>query len=225
MQRRVDVQEEQLKNSFLSRKISNIEETIMKKLMKGKAIKVALTAAVASAALSLTGCGEEEAKGIAPELYTDSLFAVMKADRTNYTKYVIKRLGPKGANAIKPDEHWQDIENGVLLPAQMFREGSEAVAEMTDKFTYTLQSKWPINSQNAPKTPMEKEGLEFIAANPGENFYGTEKLGDKEYFTAVYPDVAVSEACTSCHNEHKDSPKTDFKIGEVMGGVVIRVPL
>jgi hypothetical protein len=174
----------------------------------------------------LSGCSEEKtAAGIAPEKYTDSLFAVMKADRTNYTKYVVKRLGPMGAGAVKPDEHWQDIPNGTLLPAQMFRAGSEAVAELTDDFTYSLQSIWPINSQNAPKTAMEKEGLEFIGANPGKNFYGTETLGDVKYFTAVYPDVAVSEACTKCHNEHKDSPRDDFAIGEVMGGVVIRVPL
>lgn len=187
--------------------------------------KLLMTSVVAAAVLGLTGCGEPETKGIEPSKYTDSLFAVMKADRTNYTKLVVKRLGPAGADAIKPDEHWQDIENGTLLPAQMFRAGAEAVAEMTDDFTYSLQSIWPINSQNAPKTPMEKEGLEFIAANPGENFYGEETLGDTTYFTAVYPDVAVSDACTSCHNEHKDSPKTDFQLGEVMGGVVIRVPL
>ncbi|MGI1679043.1 MAG: DUF3365 domain-containing protein [Cellvibrionaceae bacterium] len=174
----------------------------------------------------LTGCGEEKSSGgIEPKLYTDSLFAVMNADRANYTKLVVQRLGPNGVGAIKPDEHWKEIDNGTLLPAQMFRAGAEAVAEVTDEFSYSLQSIWPINSQNAPRTEMEKEGLEFIAANPGENFYGTESLGDIDYFTAVYPDVAVSEACTKCHNDHKDSPKTDFKIGEVMGGVVIRVPL
>ncbi|MFL0798727.1 MAG: DUF3365 domain-containing protein [Cellvibrionaceae bacterium] len=181
--------------------------------------------AIALSVAGISGCGEEKAAGIAPEKYTDSLFAVMKADRTNYTKYIIKRLGPKGAGAIKPDEHWKEYDNGALLPAQMFRAGAEAVQEMTDDFTYSLQSNWPINSQNAPKTPMEKEGLDFIAANPGENFYGTETLGDQKYFTAVYPDVAVSDACTTCHNDHKDSPRTDFAVGEVMGGVVIRVPL
>lgn len=173
----------------------------------------------------LAGCGEPEKVGIEPKLYTDSLFAVMKADRTNYTKLVVKRLGPAGAGAIKPDEHWQDLDNGTPLPAQMFRAGAEAVAEMTDDFSYSLQSMWPINKQNAPKTEVEKAGLEYIAANPGENYYGEEKLGDVTYFTAVYPDVAVSDACTNCHNEHKDSPKNDFKLGEVMGGVVIRVPL
>lgn len=184
-----------------------------------------VTPALISSILLINGCGGEKSVGIAPEIYTDSLFAVMKADRTNYTKLIVARLGPNGAGSIAPVEHWKDVENGAPLPAQMFRAGAESVAELTDNFTYSLQSIWPINKQNAPKTPMEKAGLEFIAANPGENYYGTEKLGDVSYFTAVYPDVAVSDACTICHNEHKDTPKTDFKVGEVMGGVVIRVPL
>jgi hypothetical protein len=46
-----------------------------------------------------------------------------------------------------------------------------------------------------------------------------------KYFTAVYPDPAVAPVCVSCHNEHKDTPKTDFKLGDVMGGVVIRIPI
>lgn len=189
--------------------------------------KVSVAIALSAAVLVTTGCNEQEqaAAGIAPEQYTDSLFAVMNADRANYTKLIVQRLGPNGADAIKPDEHWKDMENGALLPAQMFRAGSEAVAQVTDEFTYSLQSIWPINAQNEPKTPMEKEGLQYVADNPGKNFYGKETLGDTTYFTAVYPDVAVSKACTSCHNEHKDSPRTDFKLGEVMGGVVIRVPL
>ena len=193
---------------------------------------ILLISSVCALLVVIVGCNQqtsstsEPAKvGIDPKIYTDSLFAVMKADRTNYTKLVVKRLGPAGADVIKPDEYWKDIENGTLLPAQMFRAGAEAVAEMTDDFTYSLQSLWPIGKQNGPKTPIEKEGLEFIAANPGENYYGEETLGDVTYYTAVYPDVAVSDACTTCHNDHKDSPKTDFKLGEVMGGVVIRVPL
>lgn len=196
--------------------------------MNKKTLTIAALASL-TALTALTACNEKEDAtapvGVAPELFTDSLFAVMNADRANYTKLIVQRLGPKGAGVIKPDEHWQDIENGALLPAQMFRAGSEAVAEKTDKFSYSLQSIWPIGKQNAPKTPMEKEGLQFVSDNPGKNFYGTEELGGQKYFTGVYADVAVAEACVSCHNEHKDSPKTDFKIGDVMGGVVIRVPL
>ncbi|MFC3120175.1 Tll0287-like domain-containing protein [Agaribacter flavus] len=189
--------------------------------------KALIATAIAGSVLTITACGgKEEAKaGIEPSVFTDSLFAVMKSDRTNYTKLIVQRLGPNKGGFIKPDEHWEDKTDGAPLPAQMFRYGAEGVAEVTDKFTYSLQSLWPVNKQNAPKTPLEKEGLTYIADNPGENFYGEEELGGVTYFTAVYPDVAVSPACTSCHNDHKDSPKTDFKIGEVMGGVVIRVPL
>lgn len=173
----------------------------------------------------LAGCGGEEKVGIDPKVHTDALFAVMKADRTNYTKLIVQRLGPNGAGVITPKEEWKDLHDGAPLPAQMFRAGAEAVRDLNDTFTYSLQSTWPINKQNGPKTEMEKEGLQFISDNPGENFYGTEELGGTKYYTAVYPDVAVAEACVSCHNEHKDTPKTDFKIGDVMGGVVIRVPL
>ena len=194
--------------------------------------KQALTVVALASLVAIAACNEKETAsapagkaGIDPALFTDSLFAVMNADRANYTKLIVQRLGPKGAGAIKPDENWKDIENGALLPAQMFRAGSEAVAEVTDKFTYSLQSLWPIGKQNGPKTEIEKVGLQYINDNPGKNYYGEEELGGVTYYTAVYPDVAVAEACVSCHNEHKDSPKTDFKIGEVMGGVVIRVPL
>ena len=191
----------------------------MKKLFK--------TTAIIGLSSFLFGCGGESSSGmIEPKLYTDSLFTVMNADRANYTKLIIQRLGPNGSGAIKPSEQWEDHSNGALLPAQMFRAGAEAVADITDEFSYSLQSVWPINKSNAAlQTDIAKEGLQYVVDNPGENFYGEEKLGDTTYFTAVYADVAVSQACTKCHNEHKDSPKTDFKVGDVMGGVVIRVPI
>lgn len=188
-------------------------------------MKTAAAIGVIGSTLVLASCGEDKVVGIDPKLHTDGLFAVMNADRANYTKLIVGRLGPKAADAVLPIEEWEAHDNGVPLPAQMFRAGSEAVAQVTDTFSYTLQSEWPINKQNAPKSPMEEEGLKFISANPGENFYGTEELGGTKYFTAVYADVAVAAACVDCHNDHKDSPKTDFKIGDVMGGVVIRVPL
>lgn len=187
--------------------------------------KVALVGSVIAGSMFLVACGDNKpaAVGISPQQYTDSLFAVMKADRTNYTKLIIKRLGPQGADAIKPHEYWEDLDNGAPLPAQMFRFGAEAVSEATSDFAYSLQSLWPINPQNAPKTPLEKQGLQFISDNPGENFYGNESLGGVNYYTAVYPDVAVATPCIACHNAHKDSPRDDFQMGEVMGGVVIRV--
>lgn len=164
------------------------------------------------------------AEGIEPSDVTDMLHAVMDSDRTIYTKMIVGRLVAEH-KVIKASEFYED-DVAAPLPAQMFRMGAEAVADRTDLFEYSLQSLWPINKPNAAnQTDLEKEGLEFVAENIGENFYGEEEIDGTPYFTAVYADVAVAEVCASCHNEHKDSPRTDFKLGDVMGGVVIRIPL
>jgi len=180
-----------------------------------------VTAALASSAL---GCAQKEG-GITPQQMTDALHAVMESDRTVYTKNVVNRLQNK-ENVIKASEHWED-DKALPLPAQMFRMGAEMVATKNAGFTYSLLSKWPINKQNKANTELETKGLDFVAdaKNTGKHFYGEEKLGDKSYFTAVYADTAVVEACITCHNGHKDSPRRDFQLGDVMGGVVIRVPL
>jgi hypothetical protein len=151
----------------------------------------------------------------------DALHSVMAADRTVYTKLIVNRLQNK-EKVIKASEHWED-EKALVLPAQMFRYGAESVAENGAKFSYSLLSLWPVNKQNNAKTPVEKEGLQAILK--GDPYYKTETLGGKKYFTAIYPDKAVAQACISCHNGHKDSPRTDFKMGDVMGGVVVRLPM
>lgn len=172
----------------------------------------------------LTACqGEKKEAGIEPKLMADALHAVMESDRIVYTKQVVNRLQNE-EGVIKASEHWKD-DKALPLPAQMFRMGAEMVAEKKVGFTYSLLSMWPVNKQNEPKTELERTGLKFVADNKGQNYYGEETLGDVKYFTAVYADTAVAPACVKCHNEHKDSPRKDFKLGEVMGGVVLRIPL
>ncbi len=165
---------------------------------------------------------------ITPKAMADALHLVLDSDRTVYTQKIVNRLTKKD-KVIEASEHFED-EKALVLPAQMFRFGAELVAERAEKlpdvkFSYSLQSLWPVNSQNAPTTDAEKEGLQYVVDNKGENFYTVEELGGQKYFTAVYADHAVAPVCVSCHNDHKDSPRRDFKLGDVMGGVVIRIPL
>jgi len=174
----------------------------------------------------LAGCtppADTSTNGIEPQVMADALHAVMESDRTVYTRNVVNRL-TKELGAIKASEHWKD-EPALPLPAQMFRMGAEMVAEKDAGFSYSLLSIWPINKQNTPRTEAEIAGLNYVAENKGMNFYAEEELGGIKYFTAVYADTAIAPACVSCHNEHKDTPKTDFKLGDVMGGVVLRIPL
>ena len=85
--------------------------------------------------------------------------------------------------------------------------------DKSEDLSYSLLSLHPINKKNGPGTELEREGLEFVVDNPGEHFYGEEELGGEGYFTAVYADYTVAEACPLCHNDHKDSPRRDIEVG------------
>jgi hypothetical protein len=198
------------------------------KQLRHTLIGVGVAAAVAGLGSAIAGSNAFEKPSISPKAMADALHLVMDSDRTIYTRKIVNRLVKK-EKVIKASEHFED-DKALVLPAQMFRFGSELVAKRAEKlddvnFSYSLQSLWPINKQNAPKTDVEKEGLKFIAENKGQNFYAEETLGGKTYFTAIYADVGVAPVCVSCHNDHKDTPKRDFKLGDVMGGVVIRIPM
>jgi hypothetical protein len=160
---------------------------------------------------------------ISPQRMADAIFAVIESDRTVYTRRVVNRLQNE-EEVITAEEHWED-EKALPLPAQMLRYGAEGVAEKNLGVTYALLSTWPINKQNEAVTEVEKKGMEFIIANPTKRFYAEESLDGEKYFTAVYQDLAISEACVTCHNDHLDSPRSDFKLGDVMGGVVLRIKL
>lgn len=192
-------------------------------------LQVSTAAAAVALAIVFTGCNKTEATasastGFTPQQMSDALFTVMSSDRAVYTKQVVNRLQNED-KVIKATEHWKD-EKTLPLPAQMFRMGAETVSEKNAGFSYALLSLWPVNKQNTPKTDVEKAGLQYVADSKGaSNYYSDEVLGGKKYFTAVYADVAVSAACVKCHNNHDDSPKKDFALNDVMGGVVIRIPV
>ena len=61
--------------------------------------------------------------------------------------------------------------------------------------------------------------------HPEENYYTEELLGGRSYFTAIYADRATLPSCVECHNQHARSPRHDFKLNDVMGAMVVRVPL
>ena len=185
--------------------------------MPGKTIKpIACVLGIGLAA----GIGAEN---ISYRQAADMLYLVVSSDRTVYARKVVQRLA-RDEKVVAASEHYED-DSALPLPAQMFRFGAEWVADETEDFSYSLFSLHPINKKNGPGTNAEQEGPQRVAGNLGENYYGEEQLGGQRYFVAIYPDYAVAEACVSCHNNHKDSPRTDAKVGDVMGGVVIRFPI
>ena len=160
--------------------------------------------------------------GVPPGTVADYLRAVIMAHRHFYTIHIANRL--RQERIVDVSENWRTTRS-LPLPVQLLKETSE-IAELTGpNVRYHLISQWPINKANAPTTEFERRGLKEVEARPNRPYSSTVEGSAEQVFEAVYADVAVTAACVECHNAHPNSPKKDFKVGDVMGGLVISFPL
>ncbi len=160
--------------------------------------------------------------GVPPEIVADYIHAVIESHRAFYTAHVVERLEEQGG--IKVDGEWRTHKKTLPLPMQFVTDSSNMFSKLTG-LRYRLISLWPINPKNGPRDQADKKGLEAVIERPERSVTRTIKIDDQTYFRAIYADPAVSQACVMCHNTHPNSPKKDFQIGEVMGGLVVEFPL
>jgi hypothetical protein len=165
---------------------------------------------------------EGTAVSLPVEMVADYVHAVIEADREVYTRAVVERMQAKGV--VVASENWEQ-KNTLPLPAQFLMESGRVMAKKGIGIQYRLSSLWPINKRNVASSELEKTGLGAVLTHPTRPHTGFVNEGGARYFQAVYPDLAVTQACIGCHNAHPDSPKRDFKINDVMGAIVISIPV
>ncbi len=159
---------------------------------------------------------------VPPEKVVEYLHAVIEANRTTYTKNVVEKLQKQGV--VEAVEHWKD-EKGLPLPAQFLMESGRLLSEKGHKLSYRLASLTPIYVWNGPTSDFERRGLEAVMKEPDKPFMGFVRIGNARYFQGVYADRAIAPTCITCHNTHPNSPRRDYKLNDVMGGIVITIPI
>ncbi|NGZ10975.1 MAG: DUF3365 domain-containing protein [Nitrospira sp. LK70] len=160
--------------------------------------------------------------GIAPKKVADYIHAVIEADRSIYTTEIVNRMQENGI--VTAAEHWEQ-DNALPLPAQFLQRSGRLVAESGPGIRYRLIGLSPMYQRNGPATEFERKALTELQRQPDRPVTGVVSSGKKQYFQAIYADRAVSSACITCHNSHPLSPKRDFKLSDVMGGIAITIPL
>ena len=170
-----------------------------------------------------TGFADKQSAGSVPlETVVDYLHSVLESNRTFYTVHVVERMQRRGV--IESSEKWREV-GALPLPAQFFQEASNLAALTGSSVRYRLISLNPINKQSGPQSDFERKALEAVMAHPGQPYKGQVTEGGARYFQAVYADLAVSPVCVSCHNADSRSPKRDYKPRDVLGAVLISIPM
>ncbi len=164
-----------------------------------------------------------DVRGLSPEVVADYIHAVVESHRAFYTAHVVAPLEEQ--HAAKASGEWRDQEKAIPLPVQIVNETSQMFTTQSTGLRYQLISLWPINRKNSPRDQIDKNSLETVRAKPERPVTRTVKVDGQSYFRAIYADIGLSPACVTCHNSHPDSPKKDYQIGDVMGGLIIEFPV
>ena len=141
-----------------------------------------------------------------------------KIARQLYTKEILQEGKKRG---IKFDENWQEkVVIAGLLPAQFLRETASYLEKSPVRLGLYLGSEFPINQANLLEG-LQVSKLKDIKNSDGDTFF---KMHAEKTYVFMSPDIATVNSCVSCHNKHSESPKTNWKINDVMGATTWLYP-
>lgn len=146
----------------------------------------------------------------------------LMADRQYYATVIVPRLTELGGSV---GANYQQVHGQFPLPATFVREVSELTASERDGYKINLISPWPINKTKGLADRFEKDAFDYLLANPSGQFFRLDTLSGQPVFRFMTADRAVAQSCVDCHNAHPLSPKRDFKLRDVMGGIETVFPV
>ncbi len=147
----------------------------------------------------------------------------IKADRDYYTKNIIGKLKLE-ADTFQAGADYHKVSGSIPLPATFLREVSQSL-DSSARYRYDLLSKYNINGEKGLDSEFDNRAWAALSRDPNTphvDLVPVDQGVELRYATA---DVAAAKACISCHNNHPSSPKKDFQLGDLMGILVVSVPV
>lgn len=161
----------------------------------------------------------EQAGGATARALLDQVRTV----RSFYTAEVVKRAKAAGMGI---DHDFAEREGVLPLPATLVKTLGERIAEESPGTRIRLYSRFPFPHRRAMETydDFERAALDAVEGAPEEEFRSIEEVDGRLSVRLAMAD-RMTEGCVTCHNGHPDSPKTDWKVGDVRGVVEVIVPV
>ena len=157
-------------------------------------------------------------------LQTASMHAAsLKEVRKLYTSEVTDRVEGHG---IQITHDYATKEGAIPLPATFSMELGKRISEQNTGMQARLYSDFPFpwRKDGGPRDDFEREAIHQLRQFPDQPFYRFEDFQGRPSLRYAVAD-RMEAGCVSCHNSHPDSPKTNWKLGDVRGVLEIIRPL
>ncbi len=200
---------------FFSR-LTLAQRLVAAALAVGGVLAVTLLAYLAQARASAV-----EASGLAAGRAVSSQIVTL---RTFYTKEIASRAKKAG---MQLGHDFFEKDNMLPLPATLVKTLGESIAKQYPGSQLRLMSAYPFPNRTAAESKLDAFQTRALAAlekDPKTPVHSMETIDGRPSIRYAVADI-MAEGCVACHNSNPQSPKRDWKVGDVRGLVEVVVPL
>ncbi len=145
-----------------------------------------------------------------------------KLIRSYYTKNIIGTV--LKSSEIKSSINHKDDPKAIPLPATMIHDLSTELSEKGVKMK--LFSAYPFpNRKDRVLDSFEQDAWDALNKDPQATFSREEIIDGIPYIRVAKTDLMINPVCVACHNTRADTPKNDWKLGDVRGILSIDMPI
>jgi serine/threonine protein kinase len=150
--------------------------------------------------------------------------AALKEFNEYYTSEVVARLTDR---SIQVTHDYAGRKNAIPLPATMSVELADRISHKNPSLQIRLYSDLPFpwrQESGGPRDQFERDALRELRAKPDQPYYVED--GPRGSRSLRYASASrMEKRCVDCHNSMKESPKRDWKEGDVVGVYEVSLPV
>jgi signal transduction histidine kinase/type II secretory pathway pseudopilin PulG len=144
--------------------------------------------------------------------------SIIREFRQAYTVNVVQKVQAYG---MKISHEYHGKLDTIPLPASASLELGQNINVKNLGVRVDLVSPYPFPWRKRSLTAFENKAWQALQNNKREHF---SEVNDDGLFKYAVADRMVA-ACVKCHNSHQNSPKTDWKVDDLRGVLVVEIML
>ena len=144
------------------------------------------------------------------------LNSVVSSVRGYYANNVVGRiLASPGSTQVV--HNYESVPGAIPIPATLSLELGRVISEQQENIAYRFVSDFPFKNRAPHKLDsFETTALKALRDHKDQQLTDVSASVFSDHVRLVAP-VVMGAACVSCHNAHPESPKRDWKVGDVRG--------
>ncbi len=159
------------------------------------------------------------------EHYAENYIQALNTIQSMYSSSVVARVQSHGVVANSDYKH---NEGTIPFPATFSIELAEALTNPKTGITTRLYSDFPFTTRKngGPHDEFESLALTTLRfAKDKEQPFARYEMVNGRYSYRYAKAIIMQQSCVDCHNTHPESPKKDWRVGDVRGVRTVTFPM